>query len=185
MSIFEYLMVMVSIMLGLGATQILRSFSKIAQSSQAFLPVTMWAGVLFYLYLQLWWALWDLNTVPVWNQFQFYYLVALPCTLFAATELLLPLGSSANTDWKGHFFRVQKWFFSVFFVFMVLAVMHTYVFLNVSLIHPYRALQAIVIGILTVGFFAKHTRTHAWLSAVFIFLVLVGQILFRYLPGLG
>jgi hypothetical protein len=184
MSLFEYLMVMVSIMLGLRATQILRGFSKIAQSPQAFLPLTMWAAVLFYIYLQFWWALWDLNTVQVWNQLQFYFLVALPCTLFAATELLLPLGSSANTDWKGHFLSVQKWFFGVFFVFIVLSAMHTYVFLDVPLTHPYRAIQGIAVGILIAGYFAKQARTHVWLSSSLFGLVLISQIMFRFLPGL-
>jgi len=176
---------MVSIVLGLGVTQTLRGLSKIAQSSQTFLPLTMWAVVLFYLYLQVWWALWDLNAVGDWNQFYFYLLVAIPCSLFAATELLLPLASSANTDWQSHFFSVQKWFFGVFFVFSVIAFLETYVFLNVSLTHPYRVMQVALAAIVVTGFFVKNAKTHVWLSVIYLCGLLVGQILYRLLPGLS
>lgn len=176
---------MVSIMLGLGVTQALRGFSKIAQSSRTFLPLTMWTAVLFYLYLQVWWALWDLNTVDVWNQFYFYLLVAIPCSLFAATELLLPLASSAKTDWQSHFFSVQKWFFGALFVFSVLATLETYVFLDVSLTHPYRLVQVPLAAIVVVGFFAKSAKTHIWLSVIYLCGLLIGQAVFRFLPGLS
>jgi hypothetical protein len=185
LDIFEYLMVVVSIVLGLGVTQTLRGFSKIAQSSRTFLPLTMWTAVLFYLYLQVWWALWDLHAVDVWNQFYFYLLVAIPCSLFAATELLLPLASNAKTDWQSHFFSVQKWFFGVFFAFSVIAILESYVLLDVSFTHPYRLVQVALSAIVAAGFFANNTKTHVWLSAIYLFGLLIGQVLFRFLPGLS
>jgi hypothetical protein len=172
-------------MLGLGATQTLRGFSKIAQSSRTFLPLTMWAAVIFYLYLQVWWALWDLHAVGTWNQIYFYLLVSIPCSLFAATELLLPLASSANTDWRSHFFSVQKWFFGVLFVFSVLGILETYVFLNVSLTHPYRVVQVALTALVVIGFFVKNAKTHVWLSVIYFCGLLFGQVLFRFLPGLS
>ncbi len=84
-------MVMVSIVLGLGVTQALRGFSKIARSSTGFLPLTIWATTLFYLHIQVWWALWDLTAVETWNQLYFSLIILVPCSLFGATELLLPL----------------------------------------------------------------------------------------------
>ncbi len=185
MTIFEYLMVMVSIMLGIGVTQTLRGISKIVQSPQAFLPLTLWALIFFVLYLQVWWALWDLNTVPDWNQFYFYLLVTIPCSLFAATELLLPQTSSAKTDWRAHFFSIRKWFFGVFFVFAILSAAQTYILLDVPLTHPYRALQGLVIATIVAGYFVENARAHVWLSAIVISSVLVGQVLFRFLPGLS
>ena len=42
MEIFEYLMVMVAIILGIGVTQALRGLSKIACGSKPFVAVTIW-----------------------------------------------------------------------------------------------------------------------------------------------
>ncbi len=108
LDLFEYLMVMVAIILGLGVTQTLRGLSKIARGSKSFIAVTIWALTLFYLHIQVWWALWDLTAVGAWNQLFYYLLIAVPCSLFAATELLLPLGSSADTDIDIRFTKVHR-----------------------------------------------------------------------------
>jgi hypothetical protein len=185
LDLFEYLMVMVSIVLGLGATQALRGLSKIAQSSRTFLPLTIWAAILFYIYIQVWWALWDLTAVGAWNQLFYYLLIAVPCSLFAATELLLPLGSSPDTDWKSHFFSVRRSFFIVFLFFAFLATINTYVFINVSLTHPYRITQAIIMSLVATAIFVKKPKIHLWLSVSVACVLLLGQILFRLLPGLN
>ena len=98
LEIFEYVMVMVSIILGLGVTQILRGLSKIARGEHPSSIVTTWAALLFTLHLQVWWALWDLHQVAQWTQVYFFFVVAIPCSLFAMTELLLPMGSVPETD---------------------------------------------------------------------------------------
>ena len=115
----------------------------------------------------------------------FFMLAAIPCTLFAATELLLPLASSAGTDWQSHLFSVRNWFFGVLFVFSVIATLETYVFLNVSLTHPYRVMQVALAGVVVTGFFVNNARTHVWLSVINFCGLLVGQVLFRFLPGLS
>ena len=158
-------MVMVSIVLGLGVTQALRGFSKIARSSSTFLPLTIWATTLFYLHIQVWWALWDLTAVGTWNQLYFSLIIAIPCSLFGATELLLPLGSNPDTDWQSHFFSVRKWFIGVICVFTVLATLETYILLNVPLTHPYRIVQLIVLAAAATGFFAKCVRRSVEIAA--------------------
>ena len=185
MEIFEYLMVLVSIILGLGATQTLRGLSKIARSSTTFLPLTIWAAILFYFHVQVWWALWDLTAVETWNQLYFSFIIAIPCTLFGATELLMPLGSSPETDWQAHFFSVRKWFFGVICVFLVFALFDTYILLGLSLTHPYRIIQVAGLTIVVVAYTSKSTKIHLWLSVMFLGILIVGQALFRLMPGLS
>jgi hypothetical protein len=97
MSIFEYLMVMVSIILGLSITQVLRGLSKIARSSQRSGVVATYGVFLFALHVQVWWALWDLSAVPEWNFVFFLMLISIPSVLFAASELLFPMATTAET----------------------------------------------------------------------------------------
>jgi hypothetical protein len=185
MEIFEYLMVMVSIILGLGVTQTLRGLSKIARSPKTYLPVTIWAITLFYLHIQVWWSLWDTVAVVSWTQPFFYLLVAIPCSLFGATELLLPMGNSPDTNWESHFFGVRKWYIGAFCVFAALATLETYVFLGTPLSHPYRINQAIIITAAAAGFFTENRTVHVWTSATVLGSLLIGQALFRLTPGLG
>ena len=138
MSHFEYLMVMVSIILGLGATQALRGLSKLARSHRPFLPVALWGATLFYLNIQVWWGYWDMADVAAWTQPTYYIIVLLPCALFAAIELLMPIGAGAETDWEKHYFSIRPWFFGVLITFQTVATLASYIISDVPLTHPYR-----------------------------------------------
>ena len=185
MTIFEYLMVLVSIILGLGMTQALRGLSKIARSDAPYRALTLWVIVLIYLYMQVWWALWDLNEIAVWTQVYFSLIVFIPCAMFAATELLVPMGTTSETDWQAHFFKVRGWFFAAMLVFTVLATLETRILLGVPLTHPYRLMQVSVMVLEIIGFVTSNPRVHAWLPALVIAILFAGQAFFRLLPGLG
>ena len=185
MTIFEYLMVLVSIVLGLGVTQALRGLSKIARSETRYLPVTLWGGFLVYLYVQAWWAFWDLNAVAVWNQFYFTFIVMIAFSMFAATELLMPMGKRSETNWRAHYFKVRRWFFATMLTFTVLATLQIYVLLDVPLTHPYRAYQVTMAAIEITGLVTSNPRYQAWLPTLAISSTLLGQVLFRLFPGLA
>jgi len=184
MTMFEYLMVLVAIVLGLSLTQVLRGMSKLARSDSAYITVTLWAIVLFYLHVQAWWALWDLNSTANWNQAYFTYIVLIPCAMFGATELLLPMGTTPETNWREHFFSVRRWFFVMMIVVMLLATMLTWVFADTPLTHPYRINQAFVISTFIIGFVSSRPQIQVWLPVAALGGILFGQLLFRFLPGL-
>jgi len=185
MTIFEYLMVLVSIIMGLGITQVLRGLSKIARSQRADLTVTLWAVTLFYLYVQNWWAFWDLNDVTAWNQLYFTLILLIPCAMFGATELLLPMGASPDTDWRTHFLKVRRWFFTMMLTFAFFAILQTRVLMGIPFNHPYRIMQAIIVTFLIVGLSSRNPRIQPWVAGGVLGTLLVGQAIFRILPGLG
>jgi hypothetical protein len=71
MSHFEYIMVMVSIIQGLGITLALRGISRLIRSPHREPVVLLWAVFLVLLYLQNWWAFWDMAAVDDWNIIKF------------------------------------------------------------------------------------------------------------------
>jgi hypothetical protein len=185
MSMFEYLMVLVSIVMGLGITQVLRGLSKIARSRSAYSVLTLWALLLFYLHVQSWWALWDLNEVATWNQLYFTMIVLIPCSLFGATELLLPMGATPETDWRTHFFSVRRWFFVLMITFSVMTALWTHILLGVPMSHPYRLTQLAIFTLLAIGLVSGNSRIQPWLAGGTLGALVSGQILFRLLPGLS
>jgi hypothetical protein len=184
MSLFEYLMVLVSIVMGLGITQVLRGLSKIARSRSAYSVLTLWALLLFYQHVQSWWARWDLNEVATRNQRYFTLTVLIPCSLFGATELLLPMGATPETDWRTHFFSVRRWFFVLMIAFSVIATLETRILLGVPMSHPYRLTQLAILTLLAIGLVSGNQRIQPWLAGGAIGVAVSGQILFRLLPGL-
>jgi hypothetical protein len=185
MSIFEYLMVMVSIILGLSITQILRGLSKIARSQTRSVAVTIYGVFLFGLHVQVWWALWDLNVVPEWNFVYFLLLISVPSGLFASTELLFPMATTAETNWNTHYESVRKWFLSVLALWTVLAMLETRIFIGVPLTHPYRIMQLSILSLIIAGIFLPGRRAQMWIAGGLLCLLVAGQLVFRLLPGLN
>jgi hypothetical protein len=128
---------------------------------------------------------WDLNAVATWNQGYFFLVALIPCVMFGATELLLPMGIKTGTDWRAHFFKVRRWFFAMMILFTSLAMLQTRVLLDVPLTHPYRAIQVSILSLEVLGFAVVAARVHRWLPIFTIAFILVGQALFRLLPGLA
>lgn len=185
MSLFEYLMVMVSIILGLSITQVLRGLSKLARSPNRSVVVTLYGTFLFALHVQTWWALWDLSTVPEWNFVFFLLLISLPSVLFATTELLFPMATTAETDWHAHYESVRKWFLSVLAFWTVLALLETRIFMGVPLTHPYRIVQLSILSLIVAGLLLPARRAQVWIAGSVLFLLIAGQLVFRLLPGLA
>jgi hypothetical protein len=185
MTIFEYLMVMVSIILGLSITQVLRGLSKLARSGQRSIAVALYGAFLFALHVQTWWALWDLSIVPEWNFLFFLLLISIPSVLFATSELLFPMATTAETDWNAHYESVRKWFLSVLALWTALALLETRIFLGVPLTHPYRIVQLSILGLIITGILVPARRAQNWIAGGILSLLIAGQLVFRLLPGLA
>lgn len=94
MDSFRWLSVAFSMILGLGVTRVLSGTILVFRSRHRalldWIPL-VWAGAIFVLQLQFWWALIELAGVDrVWTRGEFLALVAIPLLLFAAAALVLP-----------------------------------------------------------------------------------------------
>jgi hypothetical protein len=182
---FEYIMVMVSIILGLGLTLALRGISRLIRSPQREPVVVLWAIFLVFLYLQNWWAFWDMTTVVDWNILKFLFISLYVCTVYAMTELMLPMNSPPKTDWLAHFNSVRKWFFGMTIVLAMLGILLSWYITGVPLVHPYRIMQLIILSLAFVGWFTPNLAVHRWIAALFLVVLFTGQVLFRLMPGLS
>lgn len=185
MSHFEYIMVMVSIILGLGLTLALRGISRLIRSPRRETAVVLWAIFLVFLYLQNWWAFWDMEVVVDWTILKFLFISLYVCTIYAMTELMLPMTSAPGMDWRSHFNSIRKWFFGMTIVLAMLGIMLSWYITAVPLIHPYRIMQLIILALAIVGWFTPNLTVHRWIAALFIVVLFTGQILFRLFPGLS
>ena len=122
MGLFDYLMVMVSVILAISLAQVLRVAGAILRGEADYPPVSLWALILLLVHLQIWWVFWDLRSFSDWNQFSFVFVALIPCALFAATEILFPIDISRTHKWNAHFVAVVPRFYLAFaaFLFIVL-----------------------------------------------------------------
>src|SRR3954466_9687397 len=93
MDAFSYLSVLLSIILGLGLTQILTSLGRILRDRDRvridWLPIS-WGLLLVVVYVQVWWAMFGLRTQRDWAFFGFAVVLAQTATLYVMAAVALP-----------------------------------------------------------------------------------------------
>ena len=117
MTPFEHLAVLISIVLGLGLTQLLLSAHRLVQARERvtfyWLPVA-WAAILFVSLIEWWWASFALRTETVWNFFYFLFILLSPVSLYLAAAFALPeIEPGTRYDLRAYYYGNRVWFFGV------------------------------------------------------------------------
>lgn len=155
MSIFEFISVMVSIVLGLSLAQMLAGVSQFARNSRridAYLPHTLWLLNLLLLHFLTWWSFWDYREVE-WNYARFLVIMLEPLTIFLTTSIAIPRRFDADViDLQDYFHVVRKWFFTSFLVMEFLFILDgPLVFGNEPIWFVYRIPQLVVVAAFALG----------------------------------
>ncbi len=93
MSLFEFLMVLVSIIVGLGIAEILTGTAKAIRrrgSIDGYWPLGVLVALLFVALLQQWWEIWEFHTVSEWTFHGLLMMLAGPVGLFLMAHLVFP-----------------------------------------------------------------------------------------------
>jgi len=93
MSLFEFLMVLVSIIIGLGITEMLKGIAQMIRFRQSVKPYWVHSMLVVFVMvalLQQWWEIWDLQRVSVWTFPGLLLMLSGPVGLFLITHLLFP-----------------------------------------------------------------------------------------------
>ena len=117
MTPFEHLAVLISIVLGLGLTQLLMSAHRLVQARERvtfyWLPVA-WAAILFVSLIEWWWASFGLRAQTVWNFFYFLFILLSPVSLYLAAAFALPeIEPGTRYDLRAYYYANRGWFFGV------------------------------------------------------------------------
>ena len=117
MTPFEHLAVLISIVLGLGLTQLLASVHRLAQARDRvrlyWLPL-VWVALIFVTQVEWWWASFALRTETVWNFFYFLFVLMSPVSLYLAAAFALPeIEPGQRYDLREFYYENRGWFFGV------------------------------------------------------------------------
>lgn len=90
---FQWIAVIIGLLIGLGITQILSSFAAIVRSRHVMLPYgvsLIWAFCILLEELDNWWVLQDLVEFHAWSFPVFLMILVQPLLLFCAAAMVLP-----------------------------------------------------------------------------------------------
>jgi hypothetical protein len=123
---FDYLSVLISIVLGLGITQLLAGFGRWLEhraTFRAYGPSIAWAAFLLIVHVQTWWSMFGLRHWTDWSFLQFALVLLQPILLFLLTILAFPSAGSPDLNLRAYFFLQRPWFFGLFLLLLVVSIL--------------------------------------------------------------
>ncbi|HEY5643574.1 MAG TPA: hypothetical protein VIS31_11935 [Woeseiaceae bacterium] len=118
MSSFEFLSVLISVVVGLGFANILTGLGRILHRhreirvSVAFVAWTLFLSLYMVIY---WWTIvFGWQTWQNWNLLVFLFVLTYGVLLFLLSVILFPTDMPASWDPHSHFIDMRKWFFGIF-----------------------------------------------------------------------
>jgi len=123
---FEYVVILTSLILGLGITQILMGaadiFSNLKNVNVGYAH-SLLIIVVFNLHIQEWWESYHMaNQVREWTMPMVLFTLVYPISLFTLARMIFPTGlRESETDLDKYYFDQWPWFFIVFLLVPVIS----------------------------------------------------------------
>jgi hypothetical protein len=124
---FSYLSVLLSIIIGIGMSQILTTMGRLIQQRDAvrfYWPPLLWAGMLLLIYVQSWWAMFGLRTHTEWRFLEFVIVLLQTITLYMMAAVVLPDQiEESGVDLRVHYEKHQRWLFGFLLATLLVSVL--------------------------------------------------------------
>jgi hypothetical protein len=185
MSLFEYIVGMLSIIVALAVAQLFVGVAELMQRRarvRFFWPHGIWVVNLFMITFIHWWSLWTFRDLQ-WNFAMFFYSLLGPSLMFFAATMLNPRDRSSETiDVMAHFLNIRQFFLSVFMIMLVLFTFDGPLFGTEELFNALRAAQIFLFAMAAWGLTTESPRVQLAISVAVLAGVSAVAII-RFLPG--
>ena len=119
--VFEYLTVLISVVVGLSVTSFLTNVVRIIHvrgNVTISWVQLLWSITILIWTIAFWWFTFVLAEQPQWTFPLFVFLLAYSTLLFFLMALLFPEGVPADHNYQAQFMRNRVWFFGVLLLFL-------------------------------------------------------------------
>ena len=189
MGVFEYLGVLISVIMGLGITHLAIGATKLIQNrSQVsfYLPHALWTVNVLVHILLIWWGMFWWSNHTDWFVYQYLFITVYAIVLFFLASILYPWDMEKDIDIGAHFLRNKQWFFGAFIVAWTIDIPETLIKAGVDL-RPVPAeyfwFIALNLTLASVGLATRNRFVHTalpitWLVLMiyYVSMTLLGQI---------
>ena len=181
--VFEYLTVLISVVVGLSVTSFLTNVVRIIHVRG---DVTiswaqlLWSVTILIWTIAFWWFTFVLAEQRQWTYPLFVFLLAYATLLFFLMALLFPEGVPADHNYRTQFMQNRVWYYGVFLVFLCIDVIDYFIKLDkdLSIVShlPYAAFIGPLIALSLVALITKNLVFHRIFAAYSILATLVMSV---------
>lgn len=178
---FEYVSILVSIILGLGITQILSAFSDLLYNYRKvrfYWPHTFWIVFILFLHIQDWFITYQLKDKPVWHLRELFFILLYPVSLFCVAKMLLPTNEREERNDMKLFYKSQyPLIFIIVAISIFISILFNYIFLMESLLQQIPLLIFLSVMLYTALKKVENEMLHKAIAITIISASLVSVIL--------
>lgn len=119
MTTFEYIAVLISIIVGLGITHLLAGVGRLIGDSEQTTPYwvhLVWSFYVFFYLIFFWWWQFEYNTLEVWSFELYIFIILYAVAMYLIAVVLFPRDLPKNGDFKAYYYSRRGWFFSLMIV---------------------------------------------------------------------
>lgn len=163
MSRFEFVLVLLSIIIGLGLTELLINVVgqiKARKTTRVFWPQSVLVTIILLALLQIWWEIWELRVVEVWTFPVLLLMLAGPITLFCISHLIFP-SKIEGADMKKFYFSNSRLIWGLAAFTVIVATLFRPLAFGVTLFDPSNIASLFLLVIFLGLAFSKNKLAHA------------------------
>jgi hypothetical protein len=173
---FSYLVILTSIVLGLGVTRLVGGLGKLLQTrkrKRSYWVHTLWLINALLAIVIVWWFAYRWRTHERWSFFLFLWLLLSPIVLYLIASLLFPDSDDEQsvTDWRDYFFANNRDIFLLFALIFPIDIIDTLLkgWAHFHAQGPaYFATMALLFTVCLVAAFTRNARFHAAFAVAFL-----------------
>ncbi|MDH4107631.1 MAG: hypothetical protein OEW35_04895 [Gammaproteobacteria bacterium] len=171
MSSFEFLSVLISVVVGLGIANLLTGLGRLLQRHREVrvsLAFLVWTLFVFMFHVVYWWTIvFGWQEWQNWNLLVFLFVLTYGILLFLLSVILFPVDMPANWDPHTHFIDLRRWFFGIFVALIVVEALDSYLKNHLAQFSlPYYGMLALWFACAVAGWMSESRRTQAVASLV-------------------
>ena len=183
MEAFTHLSILLSIIIGLGITELLTGLGRLIErraQARVYPPALSWVLFLLVVYVQTWWTDYGLRSHDQWTFLQFSVVLLQPITLYLLSVLALPHGPS-ELDLRANYFGHRRWFFGLFALLPLVSILKDLVVRHSLPSGLNLAFHGLLFMVACVGVIARRDSLHQTLaySALLALLVYIALLFAR------
>ena len=173
MGVFEYIGVLISVIMGLGITHLATGATKLIQHRNEvkfYLPHMLWTVNVLLFILLIWWGMFSWSDHNTWYAFEYLFITLYAIVAFFLAAMLYPWDMAKNIDVREYFFKSRVWFFSALLFAWSIDGIETIIKANAGL-RPipqgYFEFLGVQVLIAIVGIGSRNQYVHMLLSVIF------------------
>lgn len=183
MGAYQHVVVVMSILLGLAVTQLLRGIAQLYRTRKR-VPTywlhSAWAALLVGFSLLLWWTYWSYRDIESWDFLRFVLYVSPTLVFSFLTLIAFPDSADQVTSLKDYYFANRRAFFGILALYGLLAGTTAVVVRGLPVLDPSNGVRLLMVLLLLILARSASERVHAALFGVSAALVVLFVLAFQY-----